>query len=343
MNELLSERMIKRISYALAGFFLAVHIAMFFIFRRYGVMPMAAFNIFSVLFYIGMIILIRRKHLRLFVILSYMEILVHMGLAVYFTGWNSGFQITLIGICTVLYYAEYMGKTAGIKTVSSIYFMPLAMIVYIATYVITALHGSPYRFPDNVSFLFQIAWAVIVFVILSFILQVFLTVSTKSQEILTNEVLHDRLTGLPNRYYMAGFFQKLSAAGGKKQYWTGIADLDNFKQVNDVYGHNCGDYVLRTFADILREQFSHLEVCRWGGEEFLIAGTSDVSDPKAELENVRKAVESFPFSYEGQTLNVTVTIGAAWYDGNMTIDEWIDAADRKLYEGKQAGKNRVVF
>ena len=66
-------------------------------------------------------------------------------------------------------------------------------------------------------------------------------------------------------------------------------------------------------------------------------------DPKAELETVRKAVESFPFSYEGQTLNVTVTIGAAWYDGNMTIDEWIDAADRKLYEGKQAGKNRVVF
>ncbi|MBR2769395.1 MAG: GGDEF domain-containing protein [Solobacterium sp.] len=170
-----------------------------------------------------------------------------------------------------------------------------------------------------------------------------MTVSTKTQEILTDEVLHDRLTGLPNRYYMASFFQKLSAADPKKKYWAAIADIDSFKQVNDVYGHNCGDYVLRTFAEILTKEFSHLELCRWGGEEFLIAGTGDIRDPFSELEKIRIAVQQYPFVYEGKKLSVTITIGAAWYEGTMSIDEWIDAADKKLYEGKQGGKNHVVF
>ncbi|MBR2761527.1 MAG: GGDEF domain-containing protein [Solobacterium sp.] len=343
MKELLSETTIKRLAYLLAGFFLAAHVMLFFIFRHYGVIPMAGFNLFSVLFYIAILFLIHKNRLAWFVGLSYLEILLHMGLAVYFTGWNSGFQITLIGICTLLYYAEYVGKTIGIKTIPSLYCVPLAMIVYIGSYIITELHGSPYSFPKEVSFRFQIGWAVVVFAILCLILQIFVTVSTKTQEILTDEVLHDRLTGLPNRYYMVSFFQKLSAADQNKKYWAAIADIDSFKQVNDVYGHNCGDYVLRTFAEILTKEFSHLELCRWGGEEFLIAGTSDIRDPFSELEKIRIAVQKHPFVYEGKKLSVTITIGAAWYEGTMSIDEWIDAADKKLYEGKQAGKNRVVF
>ncbi len=125
-----------------------------------------------------------------------------------------------------------------------------------------------------------------------------------------------------------------------EQYWVAIADLDGFKQINDIYGHNCGDYVLKSAADILRNAGNNIFVCRWGGEEFLMAGRSETET--VQLERMRTAVEAHPFEYEGQRLHITITIGMAMFRQGQSIDEWIDAADKKLYEGKTTGKNRVI-
>lgn len=343
MERFLSRRDVTLLCSFMAGLFLILHVIMFVVFLLCGVTPMAVFNAFSILFYIVMLVLIHRQKLTWFVILTFLEILAHMGFAVYFTGLAVGFQITIIGICTVLYYAEYVGRSMRIKTLKSRWFLLAAMAEYILIFVVRFLSPAPYVLPRRVAFLFHIGWAVIVFVILGFILEIFVMVSTKSQELLSDEVTHDRLTGLPNRYYMTAFFQKLPETAAKDEYWAAIADLDSFKQINDIYGHNCGDYVLKSFAAILTARFSYLEFCRWGGEEFLLVGKTAECDPKEHLEKIRRAVELCPFTWEGSHLDLTVTIGAAMYDPSRSVEEWIDAADKKLYEGKQSGKNRVIL
>ena len=104
-----------------------------------------------------------------------------------------------------------------------------------------------------------------------------------------------------------------------------------------------GASVLVTLAGIIRELSPVIEVCRWGGEEFLLAGKGNTSDPKRQLERLCRAVEAYPFEYDGVKLRLTITVGAAWFTPGESIDDWIAAADRKLYEGKSAGKNRVVM
>lgn len=340
MLSFLSLKRFKLLSAIMAGLFLVVHIALMFIFGRAQVTPMVYVNLCSIAFYSFMFVLIYYNRLHAFVLSTFLEICVHMGLAEYFTGWNSDFQITLIGICILLFYAEYIARTMRISYTPSVLVAPAAVLAYVIPLILNICRPAPYRLPADVEAFFRIAWAVILFGIALPILRFFVIIATRSQEELTNEVLHDKLTGLPNRYAMSDFFGRMSADA---HYWIAIADIDSFKAVNDTYGHNCGDYVLRTVASILRSLPSGITVCRWGGEEFLLAGNQDTSDPSAELETFRKAVEAYPFRFEGAALRLTVTVGVAWFTPDLSIDEWIHRADKKLYEGKTGGKNRVVI
>ena len=86
--------------------------------------------------------------------------------------------------------------------------------------------------------------------------------------------------------------------------------------------------------------FRRISITSW---KFLLAGKKSAADPSRELERFRRNVEAYPFQYEEEALHLTVTIGAAWFLPGYTIDEWIDEADKRLYEGKKKGKNRVVF
>lgn len=342
MNEFLTTKRAKLISYLMAGMFLAIHIVMYLLFSAFSVRPMALFNLFSMIFYVTMLIFIYSNWLTAFVLATFLEINAHMGFAVYYVGWDSGFQITLIGICSLLFYAEYMGRSMKIITVPSIIIAPLAMVVYIGTFLISRYRPAPYVLPEYVEGFLEISWAVIVFVILLFILFVFVFVALRSQELLKNEVLHDKLTGLPNRYYMSTFFASMDRNSSRKCYWIAILDLDDFKIVNDTYGHNCGDYVLATVANIMKEMGRKYEMCRWGGEEFLIAGSNEGDDPKQLLQNLRKTIAGHIFEYEGTIIRITVTIGMTWFVPDESIDEWIESADKKLYQGKRSGKNCVV-
>lgn len=340
MIELLSPKRIKILCYAMASLFLVIHIGMLYVFALYGVTPMAYFNVFSVTFYIVMLFLIHGDHLHAFVVATFLEINLHMGLAVVFTGWGSGFQITLIGVCLLLFYSEYVARSMKMSYTPALYLSPVAMVVYLFSFVSTMNRPPLYVLPKSMENAIQIAWAFVVFVIMTLILQIFVFRATRSQDLLSNEVLHDKLTGLPNRFYMSLFFSKMEA---NAKYWIAIADIDDFKCINDTYGHNCGDYVLKTLAGIIRESAASAEVCRWGGEEFLIADKGEIADSATVLEAVRQAVDAHAFNYEGAPLHLTLTIGVASFEAGQSIDEWINAADKRLYEGKHSGKNRVVW
>ena len=341
MNKILTIQRMKILSYAVAIVFLLAHVAMLFIFKIFNVTPMMYFNIFSVSFYSTMLFFIHKEWLSSFTVGTFLEICLHMGLAVYFTGWDPGFQITLIGICILLTYAEYVGRSMQRPYVRSVFLAPLAMFVYLGSYIVHLNHTPAYVMPDEVNVYFHIAWALTVFIIVLFFLQIFVYITTKSQEVLSREVVHDDLTGLPNRIYIRNCFRQMETAEDRSGYWIAIADLDDFKTINDTYGHNCGDYVLKTVAKQIQSLSVGVEVCRWGGEEFLIIGHRSLADAMDELERLRRRIEAYPFSFEGYDLHLTITVGLAWLGEEQSIQACIGAADRKLYEGKGAGKNCV--
>lgn len=331
--EMLTEKRVRRMCLIMSGLFLLIHVCMLILFSRWRVPPLIWANVFSVLFYVVMGWLIQRGRFKVVAIAIFLEVVAHMGLTIFFIGWGAGFQICLIGICVLLFYAEYVGHSMRMSTVSSIRLAPAAGLVYLGSLLISFHRPAPYALPATIETGLQIFWALVVFVIMLGVLKIFVTVAVRSQEELSSEAMHDKLTGLPNRYYMASVFPRIM----NRNSWLAIADLDDFKKMNDTHGHNCGDEVLKTVADILRQQ-EGIEVCRWGGEEFLLAGGKKNLDV---LYNIRETVSSSPFRYQGERLQITVTIGAAWYKEGQSIDEWINAADEELYKGKKLGKNRV--
>ncbi len=155
---------------------------------------------------------------------------------------------------------------------------------------------------------------------------------------------HDALTGLYNRYgineYMVKAFENKD--GGRVAVI--IMDIDDFKKINDRYGHECGDEVLKMVADVpLRIMCEHSHCCRWGGEEFLLIMQCD-HDPGTVAENIRHEIESTPVNYKDNVIHVTSSLGVCIADDltGISIHQIVDMADKALYTSKDNGKNQVT-
>ena len=124
-----------------------------------------------------------------------------------------------------------------------------------------------------------------------------------------------------------------------------MIDLDHFKEVNDNYGHDFGDYVLKSFACILRESLRETDIsARYGGEEFVILlPHTDLEGANLLAEKMRKKVEKNLFESDGHSMNITISIGVATYQTHkpLTASEMVTFADRALYRAKARGRNQV--
>jgi len=345
MKQGIDLRTIKLITYGLTISFLVIHTMLFGMFHYYGVIPMARFNIFSMVFYITMPILLYKNKLRLYVILVYLEVVIHMAAAVFYTGTDGGFHFVLIGLNLLVFYAEYIGRTLKLPNFYAIPLAILGMVAYLGSIVADHYHTPAYSLPENISFRLQIVWGIVIFGLNIAYFEHFIILTMHSEKALFDQVIRDKLTELPNRYYMSEYLNKIVSETEGENYWAAILDIDDFKKVNDTYGHNYGDYVLKTVARIMQNNISGGEICRWGGEEFLLVGRmdGDVERQRIKLEKLRKAIEEYVFSFEGQSTKLTVTIGAACQKKDRTLNDWIEEADQGLYFGKKNGKNQVVF
>lgn len=125
----------------------------------------------------------------------------------------------------------------------------------------------------------------------------------------------------------------------------GIGDIDFFKKINDTYGHEAGDYVLETLAKLMKEFMKDKGmVARWGGEEFLFCFEEENGDYAFEsLSKLLHLIERYEFSYNGVDFKVTMTFGLEEFDEREGIEKTISKADQKLYMGKEAGRDRVIY
>ena len=153
----------------------------------------------------------------------------------------------------------------------------------------------------------------------------------------------DSLTGIYNRWYADGFIADFAKGREDSSWCVAIMDIDDFKTINDTWGHQAGDEVLRMLANILSSSFRKTDVVfRWGGEEFLVF-LSDVKLKTATsiLDVVRKRIADTPVLVANKRISYTVTIGIAEVDFNDVASS-IVTCDEMLYQGKRNGKNQVV-
>ena len=157
----------------------------------------------------------------------------------------------------------------------------------------------------------------------------------------------DFLTGLYNRRHMEQRIQEeyeLYQRTGS-EFALVIADIDFFKKVNDMYGHDCGDCLLKLLSEDLRKSIrSYDTVARWGGEEFLLLlpGAKE-KDAVGLAERIIKTVEKSKYVYQDEALFVTLTLGVCVIKHDDTITSIIKKTDIAMYQGKKAGRNCVIF
>lgn len=159
---------------------------------------------------------------------------------------------------------------------------------------------------------------------------------------LEDELLIDGLTGLYNYRGLLNF-TKSNVANNNDSMQMAILDLDNFKSINDTYGHEVGNVVLRKLAELLKElQSENTKVARYGGEEFAVLFLNQkIEESYKELDTVRKKLEMINFE-DIPDKSITFSAGISSYNETMNVREFFETADKLLYEAKVNGKNQVV-
>ena len=334
-----------------AMFFVHTSLLLFFYFCQ--VTFMFYFNIGSVSLYLVNFYVIKKKYFRVFLILTVLEFLLHLIAATICCGWDSGFALYNFAMIGVIHYTKYI--YSDIKGMNVF----VQLVTFGAAFIFLFLSVFSYYFTPfyDVSYTFRYLYFAngmlsLALIILS--LMNFSRGALSSERSLHELADYDELTLLFNRHKMNeilnGMCEEKKASQSKNSCYISILDIDDFKQINDTYGHNAGDYVLKTIARLMKEvtkqtRLSH--VCRWGGEEFLIVQSCSEDEyeglcGKSLVLKVLEKVRNYDFDYDSHHIPVTMTAGIATPASGDSVLSVIQKADESLYWGKQHGKNQLV-
>ncbi|OHA93929.1 MAG: hypothetical protein A3D37_02035 [Candidatus Zambryskibacteria bacterium RIFCSPHIGHO2_02_FULL_38_22] len=172
---------------------------------------------------------------------------------------------------------------------------------------------------------------------------------------LEKDLIHDSLTSLKTR----AFFEEESKvyldmvrnlSAGKRKNWFGFKnisflffDIDHFKKVNDTYGHDVGDVVLKKVAKTIHQSLRVGDTAaRWGGEEMVASLLgADINDAQIKADDIRKKIEELHFD-EAKNLKVTISVGVVSSEAASGFEDLMKKADEALYKSKQTGRNKVT-
>lgn len=171
--------------------------------------------------------------------------------------------------------------------------------------------------------------------------------AVQMQSALRELIERDSLTGLYNRHYGEIWLREVQKESKQSgcPYYVSIGDIDFFKKFNDSYGHDCGDMVLREVSRTLsRRVGDHGYAVRWGGEEFLLVlSGKKIEDVESFVNQIADEIKAMESVYEDRVLKVTMTFGVTDGDTKANIDDIIKKADQALYEGKETGRDKVIY
>lgn len=330
-----------------------VHVLLVVLFCFLHVVPLILLNICSVLLYINCLLAIRhdRDPRKVFYAI-YLEIIIQSFAATVCIGWRFGFPQYVIALVPFGYYmchalldgrrryviATLLGLIAVASFISCRVLSVYLGVIYqveipewgvLGVYIFNSLCNFGFLFLVTVIFLVEMQTA---------------TNQLQSQNAILDQMASiDPLTDLYNRRSMHAFLDDAVEEEDKTPFCLVMCDIDDFKRINDTYGHDTGDTVLKEVAQMVKEQVGDSGcACRWGGEEMLLIVHGDLEQACQIAENIRRKVEGFAFCLNGQNIHCSITIGVAPHQKGRTIDHTITHADNNLYYGKRNGKNRVV-
>lgn len=282
------------------------------------------------------------------------EVVIHSCLATVFVGWNNGFMYYLASLIPVSFYLAFSIKAFKRKLIYPFVSAGVIFVAYMT--MLTVAHVMTPIYP-NCPAGFRIFFTymnIIIGLAVTFMFSALFAVEVNSmqlrmeseQERLEDEASYDPLTHFLNRRSMDERLNHThrNAIINDVPYSLIMADIDHFKNFNDSYGHDCGDFVLQNISKIITAQIRAKDsACRWGGEEFLIL-INDGQETAIEVANrIRASIEAYEFNYEGKTLHVTITLGVSAYYSSAKVKTLIEIADKRLYKGKENGRNQVVY
>lgn len=261
-------------------------------------------------------------------------------------GWGASAQQFLVVPLMLSFFN--VSEEPGMK----VWFWSSLVVLRLVLYAYSTSHAEIHVLSEQARLFFQIFNTVSMFLVLGSLCVLFSSSiqDTERQLRIDNQELHreadtDPLTQLPNRRSLTNVIDSYLSRHSNEPFSVAIADIDFFKSVNDTYGHNCGDYTLRTLAAKFREMAGeHYEVCRWGGEEFCFFMPGlNLDEAGSVMHDVCTAVKMMPLSFEGADFSITITIGVSENDFRSPLQAILEEADRKLYMGKNNGRDQVVI
>lgn len=298
---------VERVTYGLNVLLLTWHIffAIFFYLGKVEI-PFYA-NIISILAYCLAFYLLVKKKFITYAVMTCVEIYLFMIMAVVCFGWEYGFQQWCMGFISSIIFIDFMFNSE--RKIKKQMYIQIYMVIF--TYIIMRIwtyNNNPiysleymsdryvYIFNSIVGFSFMVGYSVY------YIKNVY-----RLEYELSQKARLDSMTGLANRRSMSEYIEKIKKSNTGKDICVAIIDVDFFKSINDTYGHEQGDIVLKKMAEVLKEKCTKENgffVGRWGGEEFMVLYKTENEDK--EIENLVKI------------------------------------ADENLYKGKENGRNTVV-
>lgn len=321
---------------------LTIHICLLLFFAWMHIWAMVCVNVISVGVYAAMA-RISGKEPFVFLLTTFCEIYVHMILAIVCVGWDFGFQLYCFSLIPIIFYCDYVGKSTRAKSCHPIIISILVVVTFLVLWLYIWRCGAVYKVDNtDVAMMGNMMNAVFDFVFLIFYMANYEKLSIQTEHVASK----DELTGLNNRHKMRDLMQVvIERQGNQDNLAFSILDIDDFKKINDTYGHNVGDQVLRAVAEkIAGLQSDNMYVCRWGGEEFLVMASGDgcYGSLKTAIDSLIQEIRGMMVPCGSWEIGVTITAGAARSLRQEKADETINRADKYLYEGKLSGKNKLV-
>lgn len=329
----------KRLGRRIIWYIFFIHVGLLCMFAYYHITFMVYVNCCSLATYLYVQHLVKTLRYE-FLIITYLEILIHSCLATLCIGWEYGFELYCFSLIPVFFYCDYLARDLGANPGSPFVFCIMDFAAFLLIRCYTQTHDPFYLIMDPG---FTIACytinTFIAFVFSILYVATFESMTRKSEKKLSEAANRDVLTCLRNRRSMETLLHEASvdSLANGTELAVAMLDINDFKRVNDTYGHHAGDIVLCAVAKrIAALEDEHVQVCRWGGDEFLLlsAGKNAFVILKDRTAALVREMKDWSVNCDGVSVPVSITAGCAEYDGGPTLEEAIRRADEKLYEGK---------